>query len=412
MFRKFGLENSINGNLATGLEIILLANGAYAINVVTLKRNKSNVSIESKSSGNTDIAALSKIINPKSPVVLVINGKGIIHRKVSIPENDAWSTLLSKVLPNANPNEFYIQKQDVNSSQVFVSVVRANVIDEIVDELKENNINNITACFLGSFVVNNILTLINKNSISNEFLIFSTHKLLVREDKIHEVSSLDNAVLDTVNVGDELLEGNLLIAYAAALSFFIGGDKGIANSEAITSLQENFKEKQKFHFFGWMLLIATFVILIANYFVFDHYWGKSRDINSRLVLNQSALKKYEALKIEYSQKKEFLEQNGLLENSRTSFFADRLAASIPFSIQLLDCYIYPLKKKKADDLTNAFYFDNKTIRISGTCNRNTELNDWMKTLKENHWIANINLLNYKQDNAKEAGLFFLEIKLK
>lgn len=412
MFRKPVFENIVKSKTAMGVEIILLPDGAFEINAVTLKRNKSDVLTETKSSAIADLASLAKITNAKAPIILVINGKGIIHRKVMVSENDSLAVLLNKVLPNANLNEFYIQKQEMGSSQNYISVIRAAVVNDILDALKKNNITNIMECYIGPFVINNVLPLIDKNIISSESLIFSNYSLLIREDRIFEVSLTDNDADDRIKVAEDLLEGKLLIAFAAALSYFMGTDKGIVNSEPIDLVKDEFKQKLKFHFWGWFLLIASFFILLVNYFVFDHYWKKSNDMNSRLVLNQSALKRYESLKAEYSKKKIFLEQNGLLENSRTSYYADRLAASVPSSIQLLEMNIHPLKKKEANDMTNSFYFDNNIIKISGKCDRNTELNDWMKEIKKNEWIETVSLLNYKQENAKDDGVFFIEIKLK
>lgn len=406
------VENIIKSKIAIGVEIILLSDGAYEINTVTLKRSKSDVSTEAKSSGIKDIDSLSKIINTKNPIVLVINGKGIIHRKVATSENEPLVTTLNKVLPNANSNEFYIQKQDINLSQNYISVVRASVVNDILEEFKKNNITNIVECLIGPFVINNVLSLIDKNIISNEFLTIGNNRLLIREDKIHEVQLTDDVENVVIKLGDDLMEGKLVISFSAALSYFVGASEGLINSEVVDSIKDDFKQKQKFQFFGWSLLLSTLLILLVNYFVFNHYWEKSNEMNSKLTLNQSALKKYESLKTEYSQKKTFLEQNGLLESSRTSYFADRLAASVPLSIQLLEMNIHPLKKKDVKDLSNAFYFDNKIIKISGKCNRNTELNDWMKELETNTWTEKVKLLDYKQANAKEDGVFFIEIKLK
>lgn len=411
MFKKLSFENIIKSKIATGVEINLLPDGVY-INLLTLKRNKADVLTETKISGITDIVSLSAKLDPKSPIVLVINGKGIIHKKVAVAENDSLASILNKVLPNANVDDFYIQKQEINLSQNYISVVRKNIVDEILDELKKNNITNIVSCNIGPFLINNVLGLIDKNIISSEFLSFSNYKLLIREDKINEVQYSDNLESVPIKVGDDFIEGKLLVPFAAALSYFIGMPEGFVNSEKIDSIKDDFKQKQKFQLFGWSLLIGTFLILLINYFVFNHYWEKSNEMNSKLVLNQSALKRYESLKAEYAQKEIFLEQNGLLESSRTSYFADRLAASLPASIQLLDMNIHPLKKKEASDISNALYFDTKIIKISGKCDRNTELNDWMKELETNNWIEKVKLIDYKQANAKDDGIFFIEILIK
>jgi Tfp pilus assembly protein PilN len=412
MFNKLRFEHILKSKTATGIEIILLPDGTYEINEVTLKRNKSEVVTETKLAEITNIAALASHLNFKNPLVLVINGKGIIHRKITISENDSQAAILNKVLPNANVNEFYIQQQKLQSTQTYISVIRASVINDLLEELKKNNITNIVGCFIGPFLINNVLSLVDKKNISNEFLTIGNYKLLIREDEIQEIQTVETPTYTSFKIGEELLKEQLLIAYAAALSYFIGIEEGAVNATIIESTKKEYQQKQKFQFFGWTLLIATFVVLIVNYLVFNHYWEKSNALNSTLILNQSALKKYESLKVEYAQKKGFLEQNGLLEIARTSYYADQLAASIPASIQLLEMNIHPLKKKEASDVTNAFYFENQLIKISGKCNRNTELNDWMKALKEKNWIENVSLLNYKQDNAKDDGVFFIELKLK
>ncbi|MBA3970727.1 MAG: hypothetical protein H0X46_01020, partial [Bacteroidetes bacterium] len=342
MFKNIRFENIIKVKRVAGIEICLLPDGGYEINGVLLKRDKSQVFTEKKVAELKEIALLSTFVDPKSPVVLTLTGKGIIHRKVSVSENDSLQAILNKVLPNANIDEFYIQKQEGDAIPFYVSVIRKSSVDPIVEELNKNKSIHITECYLGPFLVNSIIPLIDTAVISNEHLYFSSHKLLIRESKIQEILISDVPPMpDILKVGDELLEGKLVVPFAAALSAFVDGSSGLINSESLKNAKKEFKEKQKFQLWGWSLLIATFIILLANYFVFDHYWKKQNDINSALQVNQSSLKRYELLNVEYTQKKEFLLENGLLENSRTSFYADKLAASVPASIQLLEMEIHP-----------------------------------------------------------------------
>jgi Tfp pilus assembly protein PilN len=139
---------------------------------------------------------------------------------------------------------------------------------------------------------------------------------------------------------------------------------------------------------------------------------KGNALSSELLMNQSAINRYDTLKKEYSRKKDFLEANGLLESSQTSFYADRLASELPSSIQWNDLLIHPIRKKDQSDESNSLFFENKLIRISGKCARNTELNEWMKKTKKKDWISNVTLLDYKQENATDAGKFIIEIRLK
>lgn len=411
MLKKVDFKNIIRSKTAVGVEVILLPENAYEINVVVLKKIKSILAIEKQKEGIVSFEELAQLIDPKLPIILVLNGKGIIHRKVTFFENDTQVTLLNKVLPNANLNEFDLQETSISSSQGFVSLIRSSIINEIIEQLKKNKLTGIVGCLLGPFVINNLLPLINTDIISNEQLRFSSYQLQIREQQITEIGSTEEEEEEAIQIGDDRIQPKLLIAFGAALSYFLGADAGIAKSELIDNIKEEFKQKQKFEFIGWSLLIAAFSVLLVNYFVFNNYWTKTRDLSSTLASNQSALNRYDTLKVEFEKKKEFLQQNGLLENSRTSFYADKLAGSLPSSIQWIDVNIHPVKKKQVNDETEGFFFENKSIKISGKCQRSTDLNDWMKEVKLKSWISSVTLLNYTQDNATDDGLFLIEIKL-
>ncbi len=344
--------------------------------------------------------------------MLLINGKGVIHRKVHVNENDNPAALLNKVFPNVSLNEFTIQKTTISATEAFVSVIRTKILSEITEELVKNKLTAISGCFLGPFVINELLPLINTNAINNEQLTIGNYQLQIREQQITDVTAIESNDHQPVVVGDDNVSQQLLFAFAGALSYFTGNHQGISNSESIAQLKEEFSQKEKFEFRGKVLLTATFLVLLINYFVFDNYWGKSNQMNSQLALTESALKRYETLKVEYAQKKDFLEQNGLLENSRTSYYADQLASNLPATIQWKSLNIHPLKKKKASEETNVLFFENKLITISGSCERSTELNDWMKEIKKKDWISDVTMVNYQQDNAKEDGEFLIEVKLK
>lgn len=411
MLKKVDFKNIIQSKTSVGIEVILLPDNAYEINVVVLKKIKS-ILITEKQKHGISFEELAQFVNPRLPIILVLNGKGIIHRKISFSESDTPITMLNKVLPNANPNEFDLQQTIISSSQIFVSLIRSNIINEVIEQLRKNKLTNVAGCLLGPFVINNLLPLINTDIISNEQLRFGTYQLQIREQQITEITIAESEKLnESILIGEDQIHPKLVIPFAAALSYFLGTDAGIAKSEVINSIKKEFEQKQKFEFIGWSLLITAFSVLLVNYFVFNHYWTKTMDLSSKLASNQSALYRYDTLKVEFAEKRDFLEQNGLLESSRTSFYADRLAGSLPSLIQWIDVNIHPVKKKQVNDETEGFFFENKSIKISGKCQKSTDLNDWMKVVKLKSWVSSVTLLNYTQDKASDDGLFLIEIKL-
>ena len=408
MLKKISIEDIIKTTTVAGIEIILLPDGNYEINAVVLKKTKIALTTEKQKEGIKDFTELAQFIGTELPIVLTLNGKGIVHRKISYSETDTLVTLINKVLPNANLNEFNLQQTFISSSQVFISLIRSTSVNEVLEELKKNKLIQITNCLLGPFSINNLIPLI---SLSDAQLNVGIYQLQINERQITDVTILPEKTSEAVLIGDEPIPSDLLIAFATALSHFTTFDAGIINSEEINAVKEEFKQKQKFKLTRGAILIAMFIILFVNYFAFDHYWTKSRNMSTTLALNQSALNRCNTLKAEYDRKKEFLEQNGLLESSRTSFYADKLAESLPTSIQWTDVNIRPLKKKKDADETEGLLFENKTIKISGKCQRSTDLNNWMKQLKSKSWINTIALVNYKQSSEDDEGMFSIEIKL-
>lgn len=412
MLKKLGINKMIEAKTAAGIEIVLLADNVISINVVLLKKVKSSVAIEKQQAGITSIEELASFLDPKQPFVLVVNGKGIVHRKITLTENDTSLTLLNKLLPNANLNEFEIQQTAVDESHALISVIRSTSVSQLIDELTSKKLTNMADCLLGPFAVSNIIPLLQPSELLNNQFRFSNYQLQLEENEIKDITVTQEQNTGTVQVGDNTINSQLLVAFAAALSYFTGNHNGINDSVLVQALKEEFRQKQKFELRGASLLIASFCILLINYFVFEHFWTKNGEMEAVLTSNQSALMRYDTLKAQLSLKKEFLERNGLLENSRTSFYADQLAAALPASIQWTDVNIHPLMKKKADEEQEIFSFENKTIRISGKCQKTTELNNWMKLIKEKNWIAGVTLTNYTRHNETEDGLFLLEVNLR
>lgn len=411
MFRS-GFENIIKGKSVIGLEIVLLGDDKFQINYVVLKKEKSLLSSEKSEADLTSFDSLTHHLDPKKPIVLIINGKGVISRKISFTEGESDTSMLNKALPNASLSDFHVQKNNINADQTFISIVRSSIVLNILKELKDLNYTNIVSCYLGPFIVNSLLPIIDHSIISNEHLAFGYYRLLIREDQISNFNFSDTFDSEMIQVGDEKINPSLVIPFAAALSYFSGIEGGITNSPQIHELKNEYREKRKFSVMSWALLLIVFGILIINYFFFNNYWSKANEITSQLALNESAVNKLDKLQKEYKQKKEFLDQNGLLENSLTSYYADQLAWQLPESIEWLDLNIHPVKKSDPGDESNGIYFQNKIIRITGKCIRSTELNGWMKSLKNKNWISDVILINYSQENVHDPGLFLMEIKLK
>ncbi len=403
------LENFLQSKRIAGVEAILLSEGGITWNVIVLAKNKTSINTESSSTALTNLGALKNAIPDKVPLAIVLNGKGIIHKKVFVNDSDNDKSILQKVLPNAIPEDFYFQKSSPLNKAVFVSVVRKGVVDSLIGELTMNNLN-VVSFSMGPFTIDSIVPLLEDKPVRFDFQLGS-HQLKFSENGIEEYSIIANENLYTdVKVGDNTIASDLVLSFAAAFAYLVG-DEGLSNN--ITPVEESsnaYFQKQRFQLIGWGVLIFFLSVLMINYFFFNNYWTKKNELGSTVSLNQAAVSKYEKLNKEFEEKQEFLKKTGMLETSRTSYYADQLAADLPNTILLTLLNVNPVVKKVK--LEEGISFNTKTIIIEGVSRRSTELNNWIKIIKTKNWVEEVALINYSQDESKVTGEFVLEVRVK
>jgi Tfp pilus assembly protein PilN len=409
---NFSFSDIRKSTSAAGVEAIVANDGALVFNYVILKKEKSKLVIEKRGSGIKDITALVTDIGSKIPVILVLNGKGILHRKVHASGEESKSELLGKVLPNAAVEDFSVQLSQADESTGFVSVLRTGQLESNLKSLISGGLINISNVFIGPFVFKNIIPLLRKETITAGKVNTGSMLITFNHESIDDVS-YDAAISQgEVYVDSEPVHPSLLVSFSAAFNFFTNAYSSSKLSAYAEEIKDLFHQKKKFEKNLVLLLISTFLVLILNFFVFDHYWRKGNEINQKLELSQLQLKQYEDLEKELNEKRALLDQNGIMDRSLTSFYADRLAAELPASISWTQLAIHPLKKEKGETLENVFLFDKATVRISGRCKQSVVLNEWIKSLRKVEWIKDVALSNYTQDNIKESGVFSLAITLR
>lgn len=409
---KRTLDGIMRGKLAAGVDITLLPDGTFSISVVQLKKVKSQLVIEKSKEELTSIEALAGFINVKQPVCIVLNGKGIVHRKVTASAGDSPAALLNKVLPNANVDEFNIQQIPVSSTHAIVSVIRSAIVETVIEALAKVGITGISSFTLGPFAVNNILPLLAESAVQNDRLLLENYQLQLQDRQIVDITAASLPGEQVIQVGNDLLSHKLLVPFAAAVMYFtVDRISGITGSSIIDTLKEEYSQKRKFVICATAVLAVLFFVLMVNYLVFNHYWTRNQELSGILTSNQMAMAHYDTLTKQLSYKKEFLEQHGLLEGSRTSFYVDRLASLLPASVQWTDVTVHPLKKKKTAAEGEGIAFEKEIIRVAGRCQKSTDLNSWMKNVKRKDWVNSVTLLNYAQPHEADDGHYLLEIKL-
>jgi len=410
MFKNNNIERIVKSTTIAGVELFYNSNGDHYFNVSVLKKEKLSINTVVAKEKLENITAVKEELNSSIPLCLVINGKGIIHKKVTYLESDDDKTLLQKALPNANIDDFYVQVFKMHDNNAYVSIVRKNIVDELVQQLINHKFS-IINCILGPFSIQALIPLL-ENKSDNYELTGDSYQFTVRDLFITEYQPIENNNASVFAIGNEHVKASQMVVFSAAFQYFLNTTVSMSmNVPAIIESKEEFRQKNLFRFAGTALLGFFLVILMINFFMFSHFNEKKNNLVAKISLNQDILNRYEKLKSECTDKQNFFEKNGLLHASRTSYYADQLALDMPPAIRLTELDINPLVKK-INQQENELTFTPKIIHIGGSCKRSIEVNEWLKTIREKKWIKEATLANYTQDKEKEIAEFSIELKIK
>jgi Tfp pilus assembly protein PilN len=404
------LSGLLKDKQAASIEVIIQPDNQRLYNFILVKEEKGSIYIDKSKIGITDPEELKKLLPSNVPVSLILNGKGIMHRIIPVTDKDTDTLLLQKILPNAQIQDFYIQQFPATENKVAVSVIRKDQFQLTIDEFSSFS-QQIISVFSGPFIAANLLPLINANSDENETLHFSTYKLQFENRVLYSFDILHEKTEKEYDFSGNKVPSPLMLVFAGALSFFISDTTGIKNNiEYINFNRDEFRQKKLFRLQLGGILSFLFLAMLINFLVFSSFFSKKNKLSAQVSLVQNQLQMHDTLLKEIKQKKTFLEEAGLLEDSKLSFYADQLAADLPSYITLTELNVNPLVKNATPE-GEVLNITNKFIKLSGHCSLTTILNEWINTLEKKKWIKNVRMINYSQLKSSEPGEFTLEIYL-
>lgn len=341
--------------------------------------------------------ALIERLSTSTPLVLVLNLRGILHKKLAT--GIAEKQLISNVLPNANTNDFYLQSIDAYQGQV-VSIARKDQIQQWIEPFNTANLW-LLEVRLGSFDGVELLPFIReKGDLST-----SIHDLYIVDNALNSFKKSSEQYEKRL-LGDEYIDTRLLPSIGAAFRLLIQMPANELNIDSLTAKQEEYYQFKLFQTGGWAVLIVFFVALLANFLLFSSYNKKNQALNGQLIYHQTALDKLDSLKGQAQSQSTFFKESNLTKVSKTSFYADRIAASMPYGIQLSELNIYPRQKNK-DRAKEIYDFAPNEIIIKGEVNSSIIYNDWKRQLQNLDWTTSIQQIAYQEMD----GIGFFEIAI-
>ncbi|OFX36399.1 MAG: hypothetical protein A2X08_14935 [Bacteroidetes bacterium GWA2_32_17] len=404
MLQKLKKIELIKGNSVAGVSVNIQTDGSNIFSVVILQKKKNKVEITKRHSGITTIEELMKILPSSLPVQLVIDGKGVIIRKVMVEKDSSDENLLNQVLPNSNSSEFYFEKYKTEGDFVFISLIRIQQLNEICNIFNDAG-KIIVNVSLGPLIINHLLSFVETKE---NIIEIPLQQLQIKNNLIVEINRTSNLTAGSIiRVGNENLEGTILLSFTAGFCYLLNLFDETKLPDNIQKQADEYWNKRIFVMGGWTALVFIFTLLLISFLLFDNFRKQSDKLSYKVSLNTDLIKRLDTLKSELKLKKDFFKDYNLSESSRQSYFADQIALTLPETITLTVMDINPLKKKLKEN--QAPEFNRNTILISGITPNSNILNDWIKKLQQQKWVKQINIMNYSQENAVVKGEFKIEM---
>ncbi|MDP4209201.1 MAG: PilN domain-containing protein [Bacteroidota bacterium] len=338
------------------------------------------------------------------PIFLSIEGKGILHKKVTV---DPSQSVIHQAMPNANADDFLESHYPGPNDTVFISIARKDQIEELISTFNEYNLP-VIGLNISPFLCLNLLNLFSELPIE---ISTGAYRISCSEDRQYLLDFKKEVNKDSSEryfLGGEYISACFLLPYYHALTYYVP-DENELRCLPVTEQQEEYNAKRVFMFSGRGMLIFLFMALMVNFFYFSKYSQQKQMLEGQVSGNGQLLKNLKSLKDELAWKEKFMIQTGIIKNSYMAYYADQIGQTLPDEITLEKMEIHPLlskvKKQKEIEL------EPDKIVIDGLAGNNMVLNDWVRILKNKHWIQDVSVVNYTKEENAEAGIFSIEIKL-
>lgn len=338
-----------------------------------------------------------KSMPKKQHAFLVLNTKDVISKTIDSNEKEG-TRLLYNAFPNLKINDFYYEIISYNSFHV-ISICRKSVLDDIINSYNKHNIS-IVGFSLGNTIVSTI------NEFIDADVYFSSNAQILKNDNaIVEIKSTQELIRQKYNINGLEVSSKQLLPFAGVLSYILNARTSNTNfEEKNNTLLTEFGQKRFFSQFIMYGLGLLLLILLINFFFFNSYYEKVNQLQQTSQVNSLQKEKLLQLKKTTDEKQKLVDDVLKNASSRSSFYIDAIANSLPKTIQLSSLHYQPLAKALKKEKPSII--DKKVIIITGTSTDSDSFSNWIYTLERLKWVENVTVINYgsKSRNGSDFGL--------
>lgn len=400
------LEQYFRVNEVAGVHIGLNQDGTVMIHSCKVTANGNQLTIDKKVPGIDSLEQLKKHYDPKTPIALVLSGKGILQRQTEKTEEINPGNF-TKILPNATFDDFYIQNF-ISGYRSFVSVIRKTEADKWIGQLTNAGFIPLSIS-LGPFAVQNVIPQLN---LYEKDIIFSGNIIQRNEDGnwINVIYDPDSSAPFALKIDNESIPEKFLIPYAAAFQVVLASKIDPVQAE-VEVLGTAFKDQLTFiklKVTGFLILSVFFVLLLVNFLLFSWLNTSNTRLSKQVSRYAQSTTDIQQVSEQIKQNETLLKTLGWEGNINKSVLIDQLAALLPPDVAWKEAAVDPIDIS-ASRVRKSVVFYNRRIRITGTSAKIIPVNEWIARIKTRPWIKNVQLDNYTFNTELNTGQFNIVI---
>lgn len=344
-----------------------------------------------------------KEMDKNVPLVLTIEGKGVIHKTV---DKSSGVPLFQQALSNGREPDFYVQRYDQDKDKACLSLARKDTLAGLFAEISKEGMLAISLT-LGFFPIEVIALHLKEN---NELHIGGTG-IIFRDGKISAVNpgQYFNPEGET-EVSGEKIPTAQLIPFAAAIATLTGYPCTEMENPVPELKSEDYLFGKLFRTGGLVTLFLFFAILLINFAFYTEYDKQVNKTKEMLSQSSGTYDLVNRLSREIEARRKLTTGSGMDSHTRFSWYSDRLAACMPEAITLLELNLFPVVGKEREN-TEVKYSRN-SIFVKGTTPSSQYINQWIKSIEKEAWAEKIDIGSYQLEGNSGRGLFELTINIR
>jgi hypothetical protein len=396
------LKQHFRINEACGVNIVVAGDGSLNISLCLIKANGNQVDLTKKVTGLKELKELQKHLPEKVPIALNVSGKGVLIKQTEHIDKINEQNF-SKVVPNANPDDFYIQNY-ISGERSFIGLIRKADAERWIHDLELLGLK-VLLFSLGPFSVSNILPQLN---FYGEQILFDGHQIQ-RDAQGNWVSyryEVNSSTEFSIKLETEIIDGSLVLAYAAAFQLILVDTLPIVQAD-ISQLGVQLKKAltdKRISVISLVTLSVLFVLLLLNFITLTHYTAENEKLALRVGQTARNLTDFDLLNTSIEQKEAMLDSLGWDEIGNHSILIDQIAQLVPPELTWQEVFVNPLDLG-TDQAQRSINFQKSTIKVVGSSQRIILVNEWIGRLKSLSWVKKVLLQTYNYNSEENTGQF-------